>query len=203
VEVFPDALEESFERLPDPEGLEIEPEPVRAKCASYDLGLRDAVRQLMTGGSGWGDPLLRPVEDVLRDIEAGSITGAAATAAFGVVLANGTGADLEATAALRQERRRERLGRKPLPIQDPTPRAAVQPSDGKLACSFCDTELGDIAGANDGPARAERRRYPLADRLTAWNVPVQSGKRERFELVEQCCPGCGTLLEVDVVSQSS
>ena len=202
VEVFPDALPESYERLPDPEGLDIEPEPVRAKCASYDLGLRDAVRQLMTGGSGWGDPLLRPVDDVLRDIEAGSITSDAATAAFGVVFANGAGVDVEATEARRAERRRERLGRDPLPIADPTPRAAVKPVAGELVCSFCDTQLGAVTGANGGPPGAERRRYPLAERLGEWNVPVQSGKRERFDLVEQCCPGCGTLLEVDVVSQA-
>ena len=79
----------------------------------------------------------------------------------------------------------------------------MTPANGGLVCSFCDTELGDVSDANGGPPRAERRRYPLAERLGEWNVPVQSGKRERFDLVEQCCPGCGTLLEVDVVSQAS
>jgi hypothetical protein len=156
----------------------------------------------MTGGSGWGDPLLRPVDDVLRDIEAGSITSDVATAAFGVVLANGAGADLDATDARRRALRAERLGRDPLPIADPTPRAAVEPAGGPRSCSFCDTALGDASGANGGPPAAEQRRHPLAERLAEWNVPVQSGKRERFDLIEHCCPGCGTLLEVDVVSQS-
>ena len=131
VEVFLDALEEGFEPLPDPEGLEIEPEPVRAKCASYDLGLRDAARQLMTAGSGWA------IRCCVRSRTSCATSTPAASRARppwprSGALANGAGADLgpprRSVAAAP-----ERLGRQPLPIRDPTPRAAVEPSDGKLA----------------------------------------------------------------------
>jgi N-methylhydantoinase B len=205
VEVFPDALPESYERLPNPQALGIEPVAIAAKCASHELGVRDAIRELMTGGSGWGDPLLRRTEDVASDIDRGSVTAAAATAAFGVVFDSDGMVDAGATEDLRRERRKERLGKDPIPIKDATPRAAVEPRNGTLFCSFCETDLGDadVAAAGGGPPNAATSRYALAERLSAWNVPVQEGRSQRFDLSEQSCPGCGTLLEVDVVAQAT
>jgi N-methylhydantoinase B len=36
------------------------------------------------GGGGWGDPLLRPVEAVARDVRLGHVTPAAAVRDYGV-----------------------------------------------------------------------------------------------------------------------
>jgi N-methylhydantoinase B len=200
VEVYPDALPESFERLPDPTDLGVQPVRIAAKCASHDLGVRDAFRQVLTGGAGWGDPLLRPVADIEADIERGSTTHEAASGAYGAVFAADGGIDREATAGERRRRRSERIGAE-VPALDDAPRqAAVQASDGRLTCSFCSADLGEPNPDGDplGGVNAVTRRYHLADRLAAWNVPIQAARSEHFDLVEHCCPGCGTLIEVEV-----
>ena len=56
------------------------------------------------GGGGHGDPLARPIAEVLADVEAGLVTAAHARDAYGVVMAEGA-IDEGATAALRAERR--------------------------------------------------------------------------------------------------
>ena len=72
-------------------------EPVRAG---------EVIRIRTTGGGGWGDPLRRAAEAVLRDVRWGKVSLAAARADYGVVLA-GAGdelaVDVAATAALRAE----------------------------------------------------------------------------------------------------
>ena len=54
------------------------------------------------GGGGWGDPLTRPVELVLRDVRDGVVSVAAAARDYGVVIAaGGRSVDVEATATRR------------------------------------------------------------------------------------------------------
>jgi N-methylhydantoinase B len=200
VDVYPDALPENFDRLPDPSDLGIEPVPIPGKCATYDLGVRDAFRQVLTGGAGWGDPLLRPVDEIEADLARGSTTREAAAGAYGVVFADDGVIDRDATARMRLDRRSERIGAEAPELGDPSRRAAVHPTDGKLECSFCSTDLGHATGdgqAGDG-LRALTRRYPLADRLTTLNVRIREAHSQHFDLVEHCCPGCGTLIEVEV-----
>jgi N-methylhydantoinase B len=61
------------------------------------------------GGGGVGDPLLREVAKVVRDVRDGLVSVDAARDAYGVVMAPGLDrADAEATAALRDEMRRAR-----------------------------------------------------------------------------------------------
>ncbi|MEO6504121.1 MAG: hydantoinase B/oxoprolinase family protein, partial [Jatrophihabitantaceae bacterium] len=74
-------------------------EPVRAG---------EVIRIRTTGGGGWGDPLRRAVEAVLRDVRWGKVSLAAARADYGVVL-TGSGEELDelavdgaATAELRE-----------------------------------------------------------------------------------------------------
>jgi N-methylhydantoinase B len=62
------------------------------------------------GGGGFGDPLLRTVDQVIRDVRDEVVSAQAAAEFYGVVLqADGTGADLQATRirrrALRDARR--------------------------------------------------------------------------------------------------
>jgi N-methylhydantoinase B len=62
-----------------------------------------------SGGGGWGDPLERDPELVLRDVHEGYVSAAKARNDYGVVLATDTGAiDLKATQALRADLRRTR-----------------------------------------------------------------------------------------------
>ena len=54
------------------------------------------------GGGGWGDPLTRPAELVLRDVRDGVVSVAAAASDYGVVIAaDGRSIDVEATAKRR------------------------------------------------------------------------------------------------------
>jgi N-methylhydantoinase B len=84
------------------------------------------VRVVTTGGGGWGDPLEREPELVLRDVVQGKVSPEAARASYGVVLAAREGeveteyaVDDAATAKLRGELR---AGRKsPLPLIDRGP----------------------------------------------------------------------------------
>ena len=75
-----------------------------------------------TGGGGWGDPLEREPERVLRDVVQAKVSPEAARSAYGVVLtgsANAYAVDEAATVKLRAELRAARKG--PLPLIDRGP----------------------------------------------------------------------------------
>lgn len=84
-------------------------EPVRAG---------EVIRIRTTGGGGWGDPLDRPYDEVLRDVRWGKVSVAGARDDYGVVVTtDGDGPQVDAAAsdALRAQRRtaRERDGAAP------------------------------------------------------------------------------------------
>lgn len=77
-------------------------EPVRAG---------EVVRIRTTGGGGWGDPLERPVEEVVRDVRWGKVSFDGARRDYGVVLGGSDDdpvVDADATDAERDRRRGER-----------------------------------------------------------------------------------------------
>jgi N-methylhydantoinase B len=59
-------------------------EPVRAG---------EVLRIRTTGGGGWGDPLSRPLEDVVRDVRWGKVSVAGARSDYGVVIGGGAVGD--------------------------------------------------------------------------------------------------------------
>jgi N-methylhydantoinase B/oxoprolinase/acetone carboxylase alpha subunit len=73
-------------------GLQVVPEGERLRLA-------------LPGGAGFGDPLLRPPEQVAADVADGIISGEAAARDYGVVLASDGAVDVAATAKLRADRR--------------------------------------------------------------------------------------------------
>ncbi len=82
-------------------------EPVRAG---------EMIRIRTTGGGGWGDPLDRPVDEVLRDVRWRKVTVDGARDGYGVVVDGPVDepvADEAATSALRAERRSARTGDEP------------------------------------------------------------------------------------------
>jgi N-methylhydantoinase B len=80
----------------------VDGEPVRAG---------EIVRVLTTGGGGWGDPLEREPDLVLRDVIEEKVSAAAALASYWVVLADTAGdtcVDEAATARLRAQMKSQR-----------------------------------------------------------------------------------------------
>ncbi len=104
----------SFQVTVDPDGPRerevdalADAEPVRAG---------EVIRIRTTGGGGWGDPLDRPVEQVLRDVQWGKVSTTGARDDYGVVVAyDGTEplVDAPATEELRIELRSRRTGEEP------------------------------------------------------------------------------------------
>ena len=78
-------------------------EPVRAG---------EVIRIRTTGGGGWGDPLDRPYDDVLRDVRWGKVSRAGARADYGVVMIGDT-VDVSTSDALRAQLRAARSGDEP------------------------------------------------------------------------------------------
>jgi N-methylhydantoinase B len=103
-----------FEVTIDPGGAEerlvdalADAEPVRAG---------QVIRIRTTGGGGWGDPLRRPVDAVLRDVQWGKVSSRGARDDYGVVVAYDDAepfVDSPATEAVRAERLARRTGEEP------------------------------------------------------------------------------------------
>lgn len=89
-------------------GAEIQPSPLPGKVSGYPLAVGDLVIMETSGGGGYGDPLERDPAKVALDVAEGTISGAAAEAAYGVVF-NGDAPDETATRASRHALRAARL----------------------------------------------------------------------------------------------
>jgi N-methylhydantoinase B len=86
---------------------------VDALADAEPLPAGTVVRIRTTGGGGWGDPLDRPVDEVLRDIAWRKVSVAGARDDYGVVVRDDGTADAEATEALRESLRAARTGEEP------------------------------------------------------------------------------------------
>ena len=74
-----------------------------------DLTAGDAYRSIQAGGGGYGDPLDRDPDAVLRDVRLEKVTSGHARDSYGVVIAGDPPAvDPTATTELRERMRRER-----------------------------------------------------------------------------------------------
>jgi N-methylhydantoinase B len=156
------------------------------------------------GAGGYGDPLEREPEAVLRDVLAGLVSEGAALSVYGVVLdASKQLVDHGATAQQRLATRAERVGGSGVPRSAGTrqPVAAtpkrvneyLQVRDydqtAVVECQWCGATVCD---ANE-PWKEHvvmRRSDPSV------GGPLRS-EGGRFFLLEFFCPGCGTLLEVE------
>ncbi|MHB1431221.1 MAG: hydantoinase B/oxoprolinase family protein [Streptosporangiaceae bacterium] len=74
------------------------------------------IRIRTTGGGGWGDPLDRDVDQVVRDVAWGKVSRQAAAADYGVLVGgpdDSPAADLAGTSSLRAKMRAQRAGHRP------------------------------------------------------------------------------------------
>jgi N-methylhydantoinase B len=164
------------------------------------LGTGDIQYVRFMGGGGYGDPIDRDPQAVLRDVEMNLVTRDAARDIYGVVIDSGGAIDASGTGARRLEIRSLRLG-KPAPATAGT-RAEVPASgmrigeylqraaDGSTQCTWCGERFAG-AGA-DWKDLAAVHRVPLS---RAGSHRPDDGE---FVLIESACPGCGTLLETEL-----
>jgi N-methylhydantoinase B len=161
------------------------------------------------GGGGYGDPLDREPEAVERDVRRRAVTARTAGLVYGVVIGPDGAADMPATERRRDEIRQERRteSRPAVPVAP-----SVEPTDGPPPLRFHETL--DLVGSGSaayvlcrrcghdlGPAsdnykvHALRRDRDLADLA---GRPMPDGQPYRAVFREYACPGCATLLQVDV-----
>jgi len=103
-----------FEVTIDPGGPNERAVDALADAAPVAAG--ETIRIRTTGGGGWGDPLERPLEDVLRDVRWHKISFGGARDDYGVVVtgeADDPVLDTAASEALRAQLRRQRSARQP------------------------------------------------------------------------------------------
>jgi N-methylhydantoinase B len=167
------------------------------------------VSDFTQGGGGFGDPLDREPERVAKDVARGRVTPRAARLLYGVALDGGGAVDVAGTEAARTRIREERRTEsRPPAMADPVPAGAWAPlvrfhpvlevgragdAGAIVRCVRCETSLGP-AGDNY-KAHALRRDRPLHE-LAGRSLPDGSPYLAVFR--EYACPGCATLLAVDV-----
>jgi N-methylhydantoinase B len=150
------------------------------------------------GGGGYGDPIDREPEAVARDVALGLVTEAPARDIYGVVF-DGARLDADATRRRRLEIRSERLGREVdaglvgrreveatgMWMSEYLQRAG----DGSTQCTWCGATVAPAG--EDWKEHAQRLRAPTS-------IAGPERGAEEFELIEALCPGCGTMLDVDL-----
>ena len=192
------------------ESMQGEHELLPAKAFPVQLDEWEVFNQWCGGGSGLGDPILRDADRVAADVRDGYVSESQAGKAYGVILDPKTQAvDGPATERCRDALRLERLGQESSrePINDipvdvlrhVTPDLGELNIDSKvqIGCIRCGTAL--CAPGADWRAKAPQRDSDLTSYLDALGIWVQSRAPEALRFVEFFCPGCGTVLDTEVV----
>ena len=180
--------------------------------ASSHLDPGEVLAMTWQGGGGYGDPLTRDPDAVLRDLREQKVTEVAARSIYGVVLADGA-LDEAATAAERGRLREHRRAGSRIPNGQPAGTAdlaaarriddnlvetgALDGAGTVVACRHCATVLGSgdadaelTLAVHDGPP-TEAGPQIIAVAADYVDAPVV--------FRQYCCPGCWTALSSAVV----
>jgi N-methylhydantoinase B len=166
----------------------------------------DLLIGVLASGAGFGDPLRREPQRVVRDVHEGLVTEPRAWSVYGVVLAAGE-LDEAGTLATREQFRAERLalgnplegdagsgtlagGRVLHPVSDSV-EAVEHNGERSLRCSVCHYRYGGYE--HDHKRSALMRERPLTD-VSQHNWLCL----DEFVVREFYCPGCATSLAADV-----
>lgn len=184
-------------------GLEV----LAAKCAT-ELGENDVLFQEWNGGGGYGDPLDRNPELVAKDVANGLVSVDCARRLYGVVIDPGNGAVLNAKTAARRKRiRRLRLTTDQRGDENEADCGDTHQgnesqrmgeyleivkagSESVVRCQKCGRQL--CRSGQDYKDFVRMAEYPLT------RASPRNSRTRRFVLRESCCPGCGTLLDVEM-----
>ncbi len=181
-----------------------EAEPMKAMVAPRPMQAGDIYYLAWAAGGGYGDPLQRDPERVLKDVRAGVLSPERCRDIYGVVIDDGQ-LDLAATEETRTRLRARRLAEANDPRQDRNPADTadlVAPVYGSIyratlagrtvqACGECRTVLAEEKeDFHDTVPARDRSPHEIGHR--AMRADWQSYR-------EFVCPGCGTLLDVSVM----
>jgi N-methylhydantoinase B len=160
---------------------------------------RDVFAVSWQGGGGYGDPLERDADAVMRDVVAGAVSVEAAKTVYGVVCRNGL--DREATEQRRKAMRLDRVGG--AFANDPD-----KVFQGTATAALSDSLL--LARDRRGWHVVSKAGYILCTGSTRWRAGAvaQTSTKLHDEFMitlhddlaatTYCCPASGTLLAVDV-----
>jgi N-methylhydantoinase B len=166
----------------------------------------EIVNVRLQNGGGYGDPILRDPEAVLRDVVAGAVSDEVAQAVYGVVVVDDA-VDAEASAALRHDIRKRRLRAMEPPSGAEDGALAGAPAitgawgdslrlrateHGSLAsCAHCDAELGLLG--------SDWRRLVGTVALSSAELGPLVQLPDELIGRQYACPSCATALWVEVV----
>ena len=160
-------------------------QPMAGEQQSVDWGVfplmgNDALYVRWNGGGGYGDPLLRPPQEVGRDVRNGLTSAEFAETVYGVVMDAGTGepdplhTDKKRAALLSQRKN----GTEPVPV-----------TSAHVSCKHCGQALAGTG--NDWKDAASVQETPLQ----ALGGPYSSGGEAVLRSFG--CPACGILLDTE------
>lgn len=149
-------------------------------------------------GAGYGDPIDRDPEAVLRDVLDLAVGVEAARDIYGVVIQDGR-VELQATQVRRGELLRERLGREPKPVAPREGKRSVGDAllvedDGSTSCRRCGESLG-----REGARGTREAAFVLEGSLDpAGPHRGQDYGDLGFRLLRYVCPGCGVQFHAEL-----
>lgn len=194
--VFPDSMN----------GLVGEETQFTAKPPEFEFAHDDVYECNPTAGGGWGDPIGREPELVARDVTGGAFSAASAERIFGVAVTASGDVDEAATAARRNAILQERLSWPVTRRLQHTPHvhgnAEALAIVGDVARILKLTDGRSYFVCNCGhviaPADENWKDYAAHAQATAEDLGPRVRIHADLEVVRHACPGCGTLLDVEV-----
>jgi N-methylhydantoinase B len=155
----------------------------------------------LPAGGGYGDPLDRAPEALVDDIAEGKVSAACATEIYGVAFSADGAVDAAATDRRRAGLRAGRLG---VDAERLRPRAEVPRTRRRLTEHLQKTEGGETQCTTCGLVVAPAGGHwkdAAVQRLSPTTIggPLRQSAEE-FSLIESFCPGCATLLDVEVTN---
>lgn len=190
---------------------ELDPGPAQPGRVAVPQG--DLIADFVQGGGGYGDPIERDPALVARDVAAHLVRPATAERIYGVVLDVNGEPNAEATVRRRTEIRTNRVPMRPAGRGTP-PRtdAGDEPAWRMIRRIHESLEVGqagdaaptircrrcahDLCAADDNYKTHAARTARSLDEVADGGMP--DGSPWLAVLHEYACPGCGTLLQVDV-----
>jgi N-methylhydantoinase B len=178
-----------------------------AQWGSHDLREGDRFYVRSSGSGGYGDPLKRDPDDVVADVEKGTVSPRAAEEVYGVALTEGElGHDEEETRRRRRERYQERLQtdnafESPVASTETTQTGrklsgsiniAKRPDSSERfhACTHCETVLTEID--------TNWKENVIVSESDPSNAGPHRESRDDLVLREFVCFECGSLLDTEV-----